>query len=83
MFLRLFTQSHSMASIALSGRNIQKLPIRNQMFRQVHREQISSRQSLKEKLMAPAGPNGSLDGGEFTEFQKTDGHFQIEFQPLD
>lgn len=68
-----------MASIALSGRNMQKLPVRDQIFRQVHRKQISSRQSLKEKLMAPIGPNGSYFWEAFTDDWYIDGDFQIEF----
>jgi len=67
-----------MISMALTGRTLQKMPIRNQIIRQFNRdgrdsmtraERISTRQSLKEKIMAPAGPNafaigkGALIGG--------------------
>lgn len=67
MLSRLVVQSQPMISMALTGRSLQKMPIRNQIIRQVHREgrdtisradRISHRQTLKEKLMAPPGPNG-------------------------
>lgn len=67
MLSRLVVQSQPLMSMALIGRNVQKMPIRNQIIRQLHREgretmsrseRISHRQSLKEKIMAPAGPNG-------------------------
>lgn len=68
MFSRLMVQSQPMISMALAGRNVQKMPIRNQIMRQFHREgretmsrseRIAHRQTLKEKIMAPAGPNGN------------------------
>lgn len=68
MLSRLVVQSQPMISMALAGRNIQKLPIRNQIIRQLHREgrdtmtrteRIANRQTLKERIMAPAGPNGT------------------------
>lgn len=67
MLSRLVVQSQPMISMALTGRTLQKMPIRNQIIRQFNREgrdtmsradRISHRQTLKEKLMAPAGPNG-------------------------
>lgn len=67
MLSRLIVQSQPMISVALAGRNIQKMPIRHQIIRQFKNdsretisrsERISHRQTLKEKIMAPAGPNG-------------------------
>lgn len=67
MLSRLVVQSQPMLSMALAGRNMQKLPIRHQIIRQFKNdsretlsrsERISGRQTLKEKIMAPAGPNG-------------------------
>lgn len=68
MLSRLVVQSQPMISMALAGRNIQKLPIRHQIVRQFNRdgrdtmtraERIAAqRQTLKEKIMSPAGPNG-------------------------
>lgn len=69
MLSRLVVQSQPMISMALTGRSLQKMPIRNQIIRQFNRdsretmsrsERITHRQSLKEKIMAPAGPNGIL-----------------------
>lgn len=69
MLSRLIVQSQPMISMALAGRNIQKMPIRHQIIRQFNRdaretvtrsERIAHRQTLKEKIMAPAGPNGKL-----------------------
>lgn len=66
MLSRLIVQSQPMVSMALAGRNLQKIPIRNQIIRQLHREgretvtrseRIAQRQGLKEKIFAPAGPN--------------------------
>lgn len=71
MLSRLIIQSQPMISRALTGKTFQKIPIRNQIVRQIHNEgrdtmsradRISHRQTLKEKLMAPAGPNGRLSG---------------------
>lgn len=68
MLSRLIVQSQPMVSMALAGRSLQKMPLRNQIVRQLHREgrdsmsrseRISHRQTLKEKIMAPAGPNGN------------------------
>lgn len=67
MLSRLVIQSQPMISMALTGRTLQKMPIRNQIVRQFNREsretvtrteRIAQRQTLKEKIMAPAGPNG-------------------------
>lgn len=78
MLSRLIVQSQPMISMALAGRNIQKMPIRQQIIRQFNRdsretitrtERITHRQTLKERIMAPAGPNafsvgkGALIGG--------------------
>lgn len=78
MLSRLVVQAQPMISMALTGRTLQKMPIRNQIIRQMHREgrdtmsrseRISHRQTLKERIMAPAGPNafamgkGALIGG--------------------
>lgn len=64
--------------MALMGRTLQKMPIRTQIVRQFHREgrdtmtraeRIAQRQTLKERIMSPAGPNafavgkGALMGG--------------------
>lgn len=68
MLSRLIVQSQPMISMALTARSIQKMPIRNQIIRQFGRdgrdtvtrsERIANRQTLKEKIMAPAGPNGN------------------------
>lgn len=69
MLSRLIVQSQPMLSMTLAGRNIQKMPIRHQIIRQfkndsretvTRAERISQRsQTLKEKIMAPAGPNGN------------------------
>lgn len=67
MLSRLVVQSQPMISMALAGRNMQKLPIRHQIIRQFNRdgrdtmtraERIAQRQTLKERIMSPAGPNG-------------------------
>lgn len=69
MLSRLIVQSQPMLSMALTGRTLQKMPIRNQIVRQFNRdgrdtvtraERISQRQTLKERIMSPAGPNGKL-----------------------
>lgn len=67
MLSRLVVQSQPMISMALTGRTLQKMPIRNQIVRHFNREgretitrseRIAHRQTLKERIMAPAGPNG-------------------------
>lgn len=67
MLSRLIVQSQPMISMALSRSTVQKIPIRNQLIRQFHQEgretftrseRIAKRQTLKEKIFAPAGPNG-------------------------
>lgn len=67
MLSRLIVQSQPMISMALAGKTLQKMPIRNQIVRQLHREgrdtmtrteRISRGQTLKERILAPAGPNG-------------------------
>lgn len=67
MLSRLIVQAQPMISMTLAGRNLQKMPIRHQIIRQfkndsretvTRAERISQRQTLKEKIMAPAGPNG-------------------------
>ena len=67
MLSRLIVQSQPMLSMALTGRTLQKMPIRNQIVRHFNRdgrdtmtraERIAQRQTLKERIMAPAGPNG-------------------------
>lgn len=69
MLSRLVVQSQPMISMALAGRNVQKMPIRQQIIRQFNRdsretitrsERIAQRQTLKERIMAPAGPNGNF-----------------------
>lgn len=56
-----------MLSMALVRPTIQKIPLRNQIIRRFHgesretitrSERIAHRQTLKEKIFAPAGPNG-------------------------
>lgn len=55
-----------MSSLTRNG--IQKIPLRNQAFRQFSRdnrdtftrgERIAERRTIRERLMAPAGPNGT------------------------
>lgn len=67
MLSRLIVQSQPMLSMALVRPTIQKIPIRNQIIRRFHgegretitrSERIAQRQTLKEKIFAPAGPNG-------------------------
>lgn len=56
-----------MLSMSLARTTFQKIPIRNQVFRQLHREgrdsftraeRVAERRTLRERIMAPAGPNG-------------------------
>lgn len=67
MLSRLVVQAQPMLSSALARNTFQKIPIRNQIVRQFHREgrdtmsrteRIAGRQGLKEKILSPAGPNG-------------------------
>lgn len=67
MLSRLIVQSQPMISMALARNTMQKMPIRNQIIRQFHREgketvtrteRIAQRQGIKEKIFAPVGPNG-------------------------
>lgn len=67
MLSRLIVQSQPMLSMALVRPTIQKIPLRNQIIRRFHgesretitrSERIAHRQTLKEKIFAPAGPNG-------------------------
>lgn len=68
MLSRLVVQAQPMLSTVLARTTIQKIPLRSQIVRQFHREgretitrseRIASRQSLKERILAPAGPNGN------------------------
>lgn len=56
-----------MLSMSIARGSIQKIPLRNQVFRQFSRdsretftrsERIAERRTLRERIMAPAGPNG-------------------------
>lgn len=70
MLSRLVMSSTPMLSMSLARNGIQKVPLKNQVFRQFSRdgrepitrsERIAERRSLRERLMAPAGPNGRND----------------------
>lgn len=67
MLSRLVMSSTPMLSMSLARNGIQKVPLKNQVFRQFSRdgretitrsERIAERSSLRERLMGPAGPNG-------------------------
>lgn len=67
MLSRLVLSSTPMLSMSLARHSIQKVPLRNQVIRQFNRdardtytrsERIAERKSLRERIMAPAGPNG-------------------------
>lgn len=68
MLSRLVISSTPLISMSLTRNGIQKIPLRNQAFRQYSRdvrdtftrgERIAERRTLRERLMAPAGPNGT------------------------
>lgn len=77
MLSRLIVQSQPMISMALARNTMQKMPIRNQIIRQFNNEgretitrseRIAQRKTFKERIFAPAGPNGKQHGnGENNE----------------
>lgn len=69
MLSRLVLSSTPMLSMSFARNSIQKVPLRNQVFRQFGRdgrdtytraERIGERKTLRERIMAPAGPNGMM-----------------------
>lgn len=72
MLSRLVISSTPMLSMSFARNSIQKVPLRNQVFRQFNRdgrdtytrsERIVERRTLRERIMAPAGPNGKAQFG--------------------
>lgn len=80
MLSRLVVQAQPMLSTVLARTTIQKIPLRSQIVRQFHREgretitrseRIASRQGLKERILAPAGPNGNNRKLDFLLFHQS------------
>lgn len=69
MLSRLIVSQQPLLSMALARSTMSKMPMRNQMIREFNQqaretvsrsERIATRQTLRERIMAPAGPNGNL-----------------------
>lgn len=92
MLSRLVLSSTPMLSMSMARNSIQKIPLRNQAFRQFSRdgrdtftraERIAERKTLRERLMAPAGPNGKTEiARDLCAEQFFHGNFVFGFQLL-
>lgn len=68
------------------------MPMRNQMIREFHQqaretvsrsERIATRQTLRERIMAPAGPNGNISHNLFNQSNKINLDFDLYLFSMD
>lgn len=67
MLSRLVMSSTPLMTMSFARTSFQKIPVKNQILRQFHREgpetmtraeRLSKERTFRERLMQPAGPNG-------------------------